>query len=60
MLRENPYLSFVSVFGTALAITLIMMMIIADRSRVMNMSPENHRDPFTIPPGFHTERASAS
>lgn len=44
MLRENPYLSFVSVFGTALAITLIMMMIIADRSRVMNMSPENHRD----------------
>lgn len=44
ILLQTPYLSFISILGTALAITLIMMLIIGKRAVQMNLSPENHRD----------------
>lgn len=44
LLRENPLLSVISVCGTALAICMVMVIIIAWQVRTMNYAPESHRD----------------
>lgn len=44
MLKENRLLSGISVIGTALAISMIMVMVITFQLRVGNYPPEVHRD----------------
>ena len=44
MLKESPWLSFISIFGTALAISLIMTIIIAHQAMYKNMPPETARE----------------
>lgn len=42
--KTKPYLCFVSIFGTAFAITLIMMYVMAHRSFMINIEPEVNRE----------------
>lgn len=42
-IRENPYVSFVSVLGTALCIAMLMAYFIGDRSNYMDVKPEVNR-----------------
>jgi len=44
ILKDNRYVSFISIIGTALAIGMIMAMIISDRARTMNLTPEVNRE----------------
>lgn len=44
MLRENPFLGTISVVGTALAISMIMVIVIVYEIRNANYRPEVHRD----------------
>ncbi|GHV04996.1 ABC transporter permease [Bacteroidia bacterium] len=44
LLRENPLLSIISIAGTALAITLIMVLVITYEVRTANYKPEMNRD----------------
>lgn len=44
LLRENKLLSAVSIFGTALAICMIMVIVIVWQIRTANYSPEDNRD----------------
>jgi len=43
LLKDHPYLSFVSIFGTALSIGLIMMFTISFRYVMINIEPEVNR-----------------
>ncbi|MDH6305280.1 putative ABC transport system permease protein [Parabacteroides sp. PF5-5] len=43
-LKENPLLSFISIVGTALAIAMIMVLVIAFEVRTANYRPETNRD----------------
>jgi len=43
LLSAHPYLSFVSIFGTALSIGLIMIFIVSIRSTMINIAPEVNR-----------------
>lgn len=43
-IKENKLLSFVSIFGTAFAIAMIMAMVIVQRIEVDNFSPEANRN----------------
>lgn len=43
-LKENKLLSFISIFGTAMAIAMIMVMIVTQRIEVESYSPEVNRD----------------
>ena len=44
LLKENKLLSGVSIFGTALAICMIMVIVIVWQMRTANYSPEDYRD----------------
>lgn len=44
LLKENKLLTGVSIFGTALAICMIMVIVIVWQMRTANYSPENNRD----------------
>ena len=44
LLKENKLLSGVSIFGTALAICMIMVIVIVWQIRTANYSPEDYRD----------------
>lgn len=44
MLKENKLLSVISILGTAMAISLIMVMVITYQIRVKNYAPEDKRD----------------
>jgi putative ABC transport system permease protein len=44
MLKENKLFSFISIFGTALAITMIMVIVITLRVQTENYAPESNRD----------------
>jgi len=44
MLRQNPFISIISIIGTALAITMVMSMVVADEVKTMAMGPEKNRD----------------
>ena len=44
MMKESPWLTFISIFGTALAISLIMTIIIAHQAMYRNMAPETARE----------------
>ncbi|KAA6335208.1 Macrolide export ATP-binding/permease protein [termite gut metagenome] len=44
MLRENKLFSFISIFGTALAIAMIMAIVITQRVQTENYAPESNRD----------------
>jgi putative ABC transport system permease protein len=44
LLRENPLLSLISIAGTALAITLIMVLVITYEVRSANYKPETKRE----------------
>ena len=44
LLKENKLLSGVSIFGTALAICMIMVIVIVWQMRTANYSPEDNRD----------------
>ena len=43
-MKENKLLSGVSIFGTALAICMIMVIVIVWQMRTANYSPEDYRD----------------
>lgn len=43
-LKQNPVLSFITILGTVLSITMIMILVMADRIRYGNIAPENTRD----------------
>lgn len=43
-MKENPLLSFISIVGTALAIAMIMVLVIAFEVRTANYRPETNRD----------------
>lgn len=42
--KTSPYLCFISIFGTAFAIALIMMYVMAHRSFMINIGPEVNRE----------------
>lgn len=42
--RTKPYLCFISIFGTAFAIALIMAHVISNRSSMINIGPEINRE----------------
>ena len=44
MLKQNPFISVISILGTALAIMMIMTMIITDGIQNASVAPENKRD----------------
>ena len=44
LLKENKLLTGVSIFGTALAICMIMVIVIVWQMRIANYTPENNRD----------------
>jgi putative ABC transport system permease protein len=44
LLRENPLLSLISIAGTALAITFVMVLVITYEVRTANYKPETRRD----------------
>lgn len=44
LLRENKLLSSISIIGTALAITMIMVIVITIRATIAPFAPESHRD----------------
>lgn len=43
ILRQNPFISIISILGTALAIMMIMTLIITERINIVDMSPEINR-----------------
>ena len=44
MLKQNPFISVISIMGTALAIMMIMTMIVTDGIQNASVAPENKRD----------------
>ncbi|MDR0431359.1 MAG: ABC transporter permease [Tannerellaceae bacterium] len=44
MLKQNKFISIISILGTALAIMMIMTLIVADEVKILNMAPEINRD----------------
>lgn len=44
MLKQNKFISIISILGTALAIMMIMTLIVTDKVKTLNMSPEINRD----------------
>lgn len=48
LLKENKLLSFISVVGTALAISMIMAIVISIRASIVPLAPETHRDRMLI------------
>ncbi|WP_321330878.1 ABC transporter permease [uncultured Bacteroides sp.] len=44
LLKQNLLFSGISIVGTALSISLIMMLVVAVQSRIMNYGPEANRD----------------
>ena len=44
MLKQNPFISVISILGTALAIMMIMTMIVTDGIQNASVAPENKRD----------------
>ena len=44
MLKQNRFISVISILGTALAIMMIMTIIVTGEIRNMSMAPENNRD----------------
>lgn len=44
ILREKPYLSFISIVGTTLAISIITTLLVANMAKVANIDPENNRN----------------
>ena len=44
MLKQNPFISVISILGTALAIMMIMTMIVTDGIKNASVAPENKRD----------------
>ena len=44
MLKQNPFISVISIQGTALAIMMIMTMIVTDGIQNASVAPENKRD----------------
>lgn len=43
-LKESPWLSFISIFGMALAVSLIMTIVISHQSMYRNIAPETARE----------------
>jgi len=44
MLKQNKFFSIISITGTALAIMMIMVIIVTDGIKNINIAPENNRD----------------
>jgi putative ABC transport system permease protein len=44
MLRQNKFISIISIVGTALAIMMIMTLIVVDEVKNISIAPENNRD----------------
>jgi len=44
MLKQNKFISIISILGTALAIMMIMTIIVADEVRTISVAPEINRD----------------
>ena len=44
LLKENKLLSAISIIGTALAISMIMVIVIVYEVKTANYEPETHRD----------------
>lgn len=44
MLKQNVFISIISILGTALAIMMIMTIIVTDEIKNINIAPENNRD----------------
>ena len=44
MLKQNLFISIISILGTALAIMMIMTIVVTDEVKNMNMAPEVNRD----------------
>ena len=44
MLKQNKFISIISILGTALAITMIMTIIVTDEVKTLSMAPEINRD----------------
>ena len=44
MLKQNKFISIISISGTALAITMIMTIIVTDEVKTLSMAPEINRD----------------
>ena len=44
MMKESPWLTFISIFGTALAISFIMTIIISHQAMYKNIAPETARE----------------
>jgi len=44
MLKQNKFISIISILGTALAIMMIMTLIVTDEVKTLNMAPEINRD----------------
>jgi len=44
LLKQNKFISIISILGTALAIMMIMTLIVTDEVKTINMDPESNRD----------------
>ena len=55
MLKQNKFISIISILGTALAITMIMTIIVTDEVKTLSMAPEINRDR-TLYITYQTER----
>lgn len=51
MLKENRFVSTISIAGTAISIAMIMVVVLIFQIQVANFSPENHRDRMLYVPG---------
>ena len=55
MLKQNKFISVISILGTALAIMMIMTIIVTEQASNVNMAPEDKRDR-TLYVGLETRR----
>jgi len=55
MLKQNMFISIISILGMALAITMIMTLIVVDEVKTLGMAPEINRDR-TLYITYHTVR----
>jgi ABC-type antimicrobial peptide transport system, permease component len=55
MLKQNLFISIISILGTALAITMIMTIIVTDEVRTLSIAPEINRDR-TLYVTYHVKR----
>jgi putative ABC transport system permease protein len=58
MLRQNKFISIISILGMALAIMMIMTLIVTDEVKILRMAPEINRDR-TLYITHHVDRDSA-